>query len=398
MQTEQASSEAESTIDLRHRLRAEARARRLRQRLIVFGAALTPALFAVIYLVFLATPQYLAESRFAVQAAQSVGQGGSGSSVSSMTSLLSGGAGGANAAAGFVDGWLVQDFLNSRDCMRQLDQKIGLRKYLVRNSFDPINHLDSKANEDQLYAAYQRVVHNSFNMIEQINVLDVAAYSPSDSRAISDGLLMVVQDFVNKMNQLGINDSLKVSREAVQTALAQDKQALVALTQWRVAHADLDPVANATMLLNQIGVVETSLSTAQLNLDNIKALRNPNHPMLKPAQQQVEGLQQRVNELRSRISGQGNTSAGELNAYVELTNAQTFADNNLLQARQNYQQAFTNALALQRYLAIVARPVPEVRASQPNPAVFLLAAIAVGGALAGLLTLTLATYRSFRHA
>ena len=394
------SSEEESTIDVRRRLGAEARRRRLRQRLVMFAVFLTPPLLTAIYLVFLATPQYVAESRFSVQASQSASSSsGSGSASSAVTSLLSSGSS-SGAATGFVDGWLVQDFLNSRDCMRQLDQKIGLRKYLVSKSLDPINHIGPNANEDQMFAAYQRMVHNSFNMIEQVNVLDVAAYSPHDSEVISDGLLAVVQDFVNKMDQQGIDDALKVGRGAVQTAQGQDKDALEALTRWRTSHADLDPVANATMLLNQIGVVETNLSTAQLNLAKIKALKNPNHPMLEPAQWQVDGLQQRVNDLRARISGQGqgNTSAGELNTYVELTNAQTFADSNLLAARQNYQQAFTNALALQRYLAIVARPVSEVRASQPSPVLFLLVALAVGGALVGISTLTLAAYRSFRHA
>jgi capsular polysaccharide transport system permease protein len=314
-----------------------------------------------------------------------------------VTSLLSSGSS-AGGATGFVDGWLVQDFLNSRDCMRQLDRKIGLRKYMVPRPFDPINPVGPNSDEDQRFAAYKRIVHNSFNMIEQVNVLDVAAYAPRDSEVIAGGLLAVVQDFVNKMDQQGIDDALKVSRSAMQTAQDQDRKALTALTRWRTAHADLDPVANATMLLNQIGIVESNLSTAQLNLAKIKALHNPNHPMLEPAQWQVDGLQQRVNDLRARISGRGDASASELNSYVELTNAQTFADSSLLAARQNYQQAFTNALALQRYLAIVARPVSEVRASQPHPLIFLLAAFAVGGALTGVLTLMLASYRSFRHA
>jgi capsular polysaccharide transport system permease protein len=358
---------------------------------------MTPVAFAVVYLLFLVTPQYAAESRFSVQASQM--NTTQSNTTSAVTSLLSGGAGGAaSAAAGFVDGWAVQDFLNSRDCMRQLDRQIGLRNYLAKKSLDPINHLSPNANEDELFRAYQRVVHNSYNMIEQINVLQVDAYSPNDSRAISNGLLAVIQDFVNRMNQQGIDDALKVNRQTLRTAEGQDKIALASLERWRIEHGNLDPAADAAMLLNQVGLVESSLSTAEVNLDEIRAMKNPNHPMLQPAERQVQALKSRLSDLRSRMSGQGNTSASEIKTYVELTNAQTFADGNLLLARQNYQQSFTNAMALQRYLSIIARPVSEVRPSLPSPFMFLLISFALGCTLAGSLALVQALYRSFRHA
>jgi capsular polysaccharide transport system permease protein len=395
LQETDSSSEVEATVDLRRRLRDEARKQRLRQRLIMFGVVMAPVAIVTVYLLFLVSPQYLAESSFSVQATQA--SSGPASANSAMTSLLSAGSA-ANAATGFVDGWLVQDFLNSRDCMRELDKKIGLRRYLTKTNLDPVNYLSPNANEDQLFQAYQRVVHNSFNMIESVNTLDVAGFSPSDSTAISDGLLAVTQDFVNRMDQQGIDDALKVSRRTVETAEAQDKDALAAISSWRIHHADIDPAANATMLLNQIGLEEASLSAAQLSLEKIKAMNNPDHPMLKPAEMQVDELQGRVNQLRAQMSGAGNTSAAELKTYIELTNAQTFADANLLNARQNYQGALSNALSLQRYLSIVAKPVAEVRPSQPNPYLLLFLAFAVGCALAGALNLTLSLYRSFRHA
>jgi capsular polysaccharide transport system permease protein len=389
-------ADEESRVDVRRRLRAEAQKQRLRHRMLMIGLILAPVVVVSFYLFFLASPRYVAESRFSVQASQSATGGGSGAN-SPITSLLSSGST-TNAAAGFVDGWLVQDFLNSRDCMRQLDQRIGLRKYLTRTGLDPLNNLSPRANDDDLYAAYRRVVRNSFNMIESVNTLDVAAFSPQDSVAISNGLLEVTQDFVNRMDQQGINDALKVNRQTVESAEAQDKTALAALARWRTEHGDVDPAAKAAMLLSQIGLEESALSAAEVSLEQIKAMHNPQHPMLKPAEGQVQDLQRRVSELRAQMSGDGNTSASEMKSYVELTNAQTYADTNLLSARQNYQQALANALALQRYLRIVARPVPEVVPSQPNPYFYLFVAMACGCALAGTWTLCLGVYRSFRHA
>jgi capsular polysaccharide transport system permease protein len=389
-------TETDSTIDFRRRLRAEARQRRIRERLITLAVALTPVIVAGVYLLFLAAPQYQTESRFSVQASQMTSA--SSGSGKPMTSLLSSGGGSANASAGFVDGWAVQDFLNSRDCLRELDQKIGLKPYFQKARLDPLNSLPANANEDDLFAAYKRVIHNSYNMIEQINVLDVDGFSPQESAAISNGLISVVQDFVNRMNQQGIEDALKVSNQNVQTAEQRDRDALAALARWRMDHANIDPSADATMLLAQVGQEETELSTAQVNLEKIQAMRNPEHPMLVPAQQQVAALKNRLNDTWSQMIGKGNTSAAQMKTYGELTNEQTFADGNLLAARQNYQQAFTNALALQRYLAIIAKPVPEIRSSVPNRPLFMLVALAIGCALALAMQLGQALYRSFRHA
>jgi capsular polysaccharide transport system permease protein len=391
------SFEGETPLESRLRLAAAARKARLRQRLISLGIVLTPVVLAVIYLLFLVKPQYQAEARFTVQASQvnSSAAPSTSSSSSSAGSILS--SGGNNMATGFVDGWAVEDFLNSRDCMRQLDRKIGLRKYLTKPSLDPFNHVSPNANEDELFNAYGKVVHSSYNLIEEINVMDVDAFSPGDSTVIANGLLAVVQDFVNRMDQQGIDDALKVNRQAMEQAEAQDRSALAALTRWRLTHGNVDPGADATMLMTQIGVVQTSLSTALVTLDQVKAMHNPDHPMLAPAQQQVDALTARLADLRTKMSGQGNTSADQLKTYVDLTNAQTFADSSLMAARQNYQQAYVTAMALQRYLAIVAAPVSEVTPSQPNPGFVMLSSFAIGVAAWGAWSMGLGFYRSFRH-
>jgi capsular polysaccharide transport system permease protein len=298
---------------------------------------------------------------------------------------------------GFVDGWAVSDFLNSRDCMHQLDRKIGLRKYLVRSGLDPANRLSKDASEDELFRAYASMVSVSYNMMEQIDVMKVSAFSPKDAQFISQALIDLAQEFVNRMDEKGVADALKVSKHAVDLAQQQDLEALAALADWRVKHGNIDPTADAAMLLTLVGQIEGELSTAQINLDKIRAMNNPDHPMLRPAQMQVAALQQRLSETRNRMSGAGNTEAAQLKTYEALKNAQTFADSNLAAARQNYQQAFTDTLRLQRYLSVIAQPVPETRPSSPNGVILLLEALALGFVLAFVGRLAMGYYREMHH-
>lgn len=383
-------SSAELPIAQRAKMREAALRGRRRQRLVTFGLALVPVALAALYALVFAAPRYGAEARFSVRSSMAqAAQGGT-------ASLLSSGNGG-SAVGGFVDGWAVADFIRSRDCMRQLDSKIGLRKYLAYTGLDPLNRLSPDAGEDELYRAYLDAVDVSYNMIEQIDVLRVSAFSPADARTVSDALIGLAQQFVNSMDEKGIADTLKVSKEAVTRAEKEAFDARGALADWRVRNGNIDPEAEAGMLLNLSAQLESELNTAKINLDKIRALDNPDHPMLRPAQMQVSALRKQLDDVRARMSGKGNTEASRLKSYQGLLNTQTFADQNLASARQNYQQAFTDTLRLQRYLSVIARPVPQARPGSPNTGVLLIEALAVGFVFAFAVRMAEALYREFHH-
>ncbi|ARP88543.1 sugar ABC transporter [Bordetella genomosp. 9] len=341
---------------------------------------------------FIATPRYEAESRFFVQSGsgQQQAAGGGASSLlttGNMTGML----------GGFVDGWAVKDFLESRDCMRQLDQKVGLRRYLMHGGLDLANRLPEDASEDALYRAYRSAVQVSFNALEQIDVLRVKAFSPDDAATLSKALIGLAEDFVSRMNEKGVEDKLRVSQESVKRAERKALEAREALTAWRTKHGNIDPTATVTMLLNLSSQLEGELNSAQINLDKIRALGNKDHPMLRPAQMQVAALQKRIAAVRQRLSGQGNTEATLLKSYEALRNAQAFADSNLTLAQQSYQQAMVDALRLQRYLSIIAQPVPTDRPSSPRTAILLLEALALGFVLMFIVRITVSLLRGLRH-
>lgn len=346
---------------------------------------------ALVYVSFIATPRYEAESRFFVQSASGQ-QGGGGASTSLLTTGNSGG-----MLGGFVDGWAVADFIRSRDSMQQLDKEVGLRRYLTNEGWDPFNRLSEDSSEDDLYRAYQRSVQVSFNALEQIDVLRVSAYSPEDAATLSKALIGLAEEFVSSMNEKGVADKLKVSEEAVRLAEQKALAARDALTAWRTEHGNIDPTATVSMLLNLSSQLEGELSTAQLRLNKIRALGNKDHFMLKPAEQQVAAVEERLASVRHRLSSDSNGEAKHLKSYEALRNAQAFADSNLTLAQQSHQQAMTDALRLQRYLSIIAQPVPTDEPSSPRTGVLLLQALALGFVLMFIVRVAMALLRGLRH-
>jgi capsular polysaccharide transport system permease protein len=387
----ESASEGRSEIERRRRERQSALQERRRHRWINTLIVLAPVACALAYLLLFATPRYEAEARFFVQSAS--GQQGGGGAAASL--LTTGNAGG--MLGGFVDGWAVADFLKSRDAMQQLDKKVGLRQYLIRAGLDPVNHLGENASEDDLYRAYQASVKVSFNALEQIDVLRVSAFSSEDAALLSRALIELAESFVSSMNEKGVADKLKVSEEAVKLAEQKALAARETLTAWRTTHGNIDPTATVTMLLNLSSQLEGELNTAQINLDKIRALDNKDHFMLRPAEMQVTSLKKRIAAVRQRLSGAGNTEAKQLKSYEALRNAQAFADSNLTLAQQTYQQAMTDTLRLQRYLSIIAQPVPTDRPSSPRTGILLLQALALGFVLMFIARVAWALLRGLRH-
>lgn len=365
-------------------IRASMRRTRRQRELLYLGIIAAAVLAAVIYGTLIAAPRYEAEGRFSVRASSDT------ANAAPPANLIATGAND-SAGLGFVDGFAVNDFLKSRDCMRQLEKRVDLRALLSPDGKRP-----AKMSEDDLYRQYQKAVSPTFNLMEQVNVVRISAFSPSASEKIGNALIGIAQEFVGRMDEQGVADSLQVAAQQLRAAEQQDVSAANALAQWRTGNHNIDPEAESTMVMQMIGQIEQELNTARINYQKVLALGNPDHPLLKPSQDQVTALEQQLSQARARLAGSGTSEAAHLKNYEQLKNAQTFADNNLAAARSAYQQAFLQTMRLRRYVTVIARPVSEDRPSAPNVALLALEGLLVGVGLAFATSIGLGLFKPKR--
>lgn len=349
--------------------------RRQRVRRSVFIGVVFTTLAAVLgWGLWLAPHRYAAETRFSVR-------GTAVTAVSGGASLLGGTSGG--PTAGFVDGFAVNDFLKSRDCMKMLAAKVDLPALL---------DVDPQAGGDALYKAYRSAVSTKFNMIEQENVLVVSAFSPQASEKIATNLVAMSQDFVNRMDAQGVQNMLDVDAAQLRKAEDDAAKATNAVASWRASNRNLDPEAETALVMTMIGQIEQELNTAKINYEKIKAFGNPQHPMLESAQMQVAALQRQLDEARGRLTNGANSQASQLRTYTQLKAAETFAMNNLTAAREAYQRAYLETSRLRRYLSVISRPVAQDVPSTPDLWLLLLEG-SLGGILLALAVMALIDFR-----
>jgi len=340
------------------------RTRQSRQWLSVIIVAAS-VLGAVAWGAFVMQPRYAAETRFSVRGSSMPSQSGA----SGFGGVLGGGAG-ASAGVGFVDGYAVNDFLKSRDCMQQLAKRVDLARLL---------EIPASRGTEALYRAYRETVSPKFFMVEQENMIEVSGFEPARSHRIASELLHIAQNFVERMDTQGVQNALDVNASQLRAAEKQAVNAANAVAAWRAINRNVDPEAESTLIMTMIGQVEQELNTARINFEKVQAFGNPDHPMLRPARMQVEALERQLASTRARLAGGNGSAAAQLSAYSQLKNAQIFADSNLAAARDAYQQAYRDATRLRRYLTVISQPVAQDVPSSPN-----LALLALEGLLGGI--------------
>lgn len=380
--SESISSEAEAAASFRRYYEALRRWRRFGG---VVGViiAFAPALIAAAYSFWFAPPTYTAETRFEIRGLSdgpqlltqagggSTSSGGGASSVSVGSSI----GGGTNPLSnfGFVDGYAVRDFIQSRDAMRRLQEKIDLSKML---------RVAANANDDALYNAYTAAVSVRYNMIEQILVLVVHAYDPGDTVTISKALLQIADEFVNSLNTRVLQDAMKVAERDLSAAQTRAALARARVTEWRHANANVDPTAEASLLMNLVAQSESQLAAVQSDLALIEASHAHAHPRRRALEIQLANLKRKIAETRRRLGGNdARDAANKIAAFEKLKAEQDFADSAVLFARQSVDQARVTMMRQQRYVSMISAPLASAAPSANDKFTLIGEALIAGAAL-----------------
>lgn len=337
-------------------------ARRRRRRMIMLAARLLvfvflPTAIAGWYYYVVATPLYATRSQFQIQMAEA--PGGSG-----MGGLLSG-----SQMATNPDSVAVQSYLSSRDAMLRLDADQGFRRAFQNPAIDPVKRLPPDASNEETYKVYQDSVKISYDPTEGMIDMEVIAPAPELSKEFSLALIKYAEGQVDQMTSRLREDQMTGAIQSYQDA--EDK---VLAAQHRVQQLQqklgvLDPVAEGTVVMNQIATLEGQLNEKELELG--QWLANP-----RPQQSRVDALRGDIARLRNMIDDtrrkltEGNDTRNSLAAISgELRIAESdLATRQELLATSAAQMEMARIEANKqvRYLSLSVVPVPPDEPTYPK--------------------------------
>ncbi len=308
-----------------------------------------PTLVAAVYYFGIASDQYMSEAEFVVR-----GPGTSRSTLGGVASLLQG----ANAG-GQDDAMMVQEFIESRDAVRQLDEHDDLRAILDRPGADIVSRFPGiiswRNDFEALYKAYSRFVSVDFDETTNVSTLQVKAYRPEDAQNIAKALLAASEQLVNRLNQRARRDAVSNFQAEVDSTQVRIAAIQAQLTDYRVREQMLDPKSAAEGPLKLLAALNTQRAEAQALLTD--ALRNaPHSPQIPVLRTRLASLAKLIVEERGKITGDSGSVAAAQTGYEHLDVALQLAEKQLASAYTSLEAAKLSAQRQQLYLETIAQP------------------------------------------
>ncbi|WP_312530336.1 capsule biosynthesis protein [Paracoccus sp. (in: a-proteobacteria)] len=337
-------------------------AKRRRRRMIMLAGRLfafvaLPTLLAAYYYFVVATPLYGTHSQFLIQQAEKSSSGGLGS--------LFGG----TQLATNTDSVSVQSYLTSRDAMMRLDKDLGFKKAFQDASIDPIQRLPADATNEQTYKVYKNSVKIGYDPTEGVINMEVIAPDPKLSLEFSTALIAYAEGQVDQMTTRLRSDQMKGAAESYQDAEAKVQAAQLRVLELQQKLGVLDPVAEGTVVMNQVAELERQLNAKKLELGQLQANSTPNRSRVQGVKGDITRLEGLLEQTRARLT-EDNASRGSLAAIsgeIRIAESDLLTRQGLLSAAAaQMETARIEANKQVRYLSLSVAPVPPDQASYPK--------------------------------
>ncbi len=308
-----------------------------------------PTLVAAVYYFGIAAPQYLSEAEFVVR-----GPGAQKPMMGGVASLLQG-----VGSEGQDDAMMVQEFIMSRDAVRELDRNDDLRAVLDRPEADYFSRFPGmiswRRDFEALYKAYSRFVQVDFNQTTNVSTLQVKAYRPEDAQKIAKALMAASEQLVNVLNERARRDAVSAFQAEVAETQKRIAEIQTQLTTYRIREQILDPKSAAEGPLKLLGDLNGQRAAVQAQLaDALKV--SPNSPQIRVLRTNIASLEKLIDEQRSKITGDTGSVAAVQTGYEQLDTARELAEKQLASAYASLEAANLDAQRQQLYLETIVQP------------------------------------------
>jgi len=306
-----------------------------------------PTLVAGVYYFAIASDLYLSEAKFIVRSPKQVQTSTIGALIQS-TGL----------ARAVDDTAVVEDFIMSRDAVGKLEQQDHLRAVFDRPEGDFVTRFPGILMRSDFEALFQRYAH--FVSVETdrtsgVTALRVKAYRAEDAQNLARALLSYSEGLVNELNERARKDALGTARQEVDRAQERISGIQSQLTAYRVQQNILDPKSASTGVLELIGQMRTTQTTARQQLGEL-IKNSPSSPQIPLLQTRIAALDKLIAEERAKLSGETNSVVSTLTEYERLMLDRELAEKALASAFTSLEAARLEAQRQQLYLETIAAP------------------------------------------
>ena len=308
-----------------------------------------PVLVSALYFFFIASSQYVSESRFVIKAPNQRG-----GQISTFANLIQT----TGLSAGQEQADQVIDYVRSRSALEKLSAQFPVKRAYGADGIDIFSRFPTPTQEDafeDLYEYYQGKVEIDRDPDTGLVVLRTLAFTSKDARAINERLLGQSEALVNELNERARDRAIAEAESRVLEAEQRVSAARRSLAGFRNRAQIVDPLKQATGVVEIANRLITERAALEAQLRTLQRL-TPDHPSIPALRQSIASLTQEIDTQTARLVGGDSAISAKLPAYEALEVEQEFATQLLAITRTSLEQARAEALKQQFYLERVVNP------------------------------------------
>jgi capsular polysaccharide transport system permease protein len=342
------------------------RPQRQRRRILLWSLGLLvllPTALASIYFGLIASDQFVVEVRFAVRSSNGAQ---SGDALSLFGAIP-------NASSTVTDSYIVIDYLQSRELVDKLNERIGLRKIYARPEVDYLSRFDDTLSVEEFVKYWRKMLKAGFDVASQVVAVEVRAFTAEDAKKVATALLELSEELINEISARARADSVRSSLQEVKRMEDLLRLHRGALRSFRDTQQEFDPTKQAEARYSLLGKLEEGLSQAKTRLGNLRSFMGKDAPSVLVLNSEIASLERQVAEERAKLgkdeatAARGRETLGGLVAnYEELVVDREFAEKAYVSALSSLERARVEADRQQRYVAAFVRPTLPEEALYPR--------------------------------
>ena len=321
---------------------------RRKVRLLSFIAfVLAPTAAVGVYFFAFAADQYISEAKFVVRGPTAQAQG--------MLSTLLQTTGMTRAEE---DTYAVQDYILSRDALKELVQSQDLKAVFDRPEADRLARfplLDWQNTFEHLFKYYLDHVDVVLDSTTGVSTLTVRSFRAQDSAHIAAAALTAGENLVNRMNARERDNAMRDARKEVTLAEHRVEGVATQIAEFRNREALLDPNKQSVPMLAGINDLQTLLSRTNLQLSQLTS-STPRSPLIADLRRRADALQGQITEARSKITGTDASLVPKITAFDMLELQREFADKQLASATTSLEASRVQSERQLLYLDTIVQP------------------------------------------
>lgn len=327
------------------------------RRLLVFVGL--PVFISAFYYLLIASDIYVSETKFSVDVQDPM--------QNSSTSFAASLAQSASPINAVQEALIINEFIHSATLVEQLNEKINLKGVYDHEDADFLSNLSPDVNWESFVSYYNNMVEIKLDEVSGIITLRAMAFSAGDSQKVSDAILSLTEDFVNRRSNRVQKDAVGFSETQVQQAEQAIIDANNELSEFRNIHKNFDPAATTEGVMGIIMSLESQLAAVEAEIANMRSFMREGSPQIESLQSKADALRGQIKQQTTRIATEGGAPLAKLaQQYEALVLKQEFAVNRYEMALESLESAQVDARKKSKYLLRIVEPTLPQVAQEPK--------------------------------